>query len=154
VLSGVNHGPNTGHAVLHSGTVGAALTAATHGRRALAVSMAAAEPRHWETAGEVARRALGWLLAHGVEGTVLNVNVPDVPLDRLRGLRQARLAAFGAVQADVGETGEGHVTMTFSEIDAEHEAGTDAALLVRGWATATALRAPCESADVDLSMLG
>src|SRR5690606_33742122 len=31
VLSGVNHGPNTGHAVLHSGTVGAALTAATHG---------------------------------------------------------------------------------------------------------------------------
>ncbi len=34
VLSGINLGPNTGHAILHSGTVGAALTAATHGARA------------------------------------------------------------------------------------------------------------------------
>ena len=35
VLSGINQGANTGHAVLHSGTVGAALTAATHGCRAV-----------------------------------------------------------------------------------------------------------------------
>jgi len=39
VLSGINNGPNTGYAVLHSGTVGAALTASTFGARALAVSV-------------------------------------------------------------------------------------------------------------------
>lgn len=39
VLSGINHGLNAGRAVLHSGTVGAALTAATHGCRALAISL-------------------------------------------------------------------------------------------------------------------
>ena len=37
VLSGINVGANVGHAVLHSGTIGAALTAARHGWRALAV---------------------------------------------------------------------------------------------------------------------
>ncbi len=39
VLSGINNGPNTGYAVLHSGTVGAALTASTFGARAMAVSL-------------------------------------------------------------------------------------------------------------------
>src|SRR5205085_7922132 len=39
VLSGINTGPNTGYAVLHSGTVGAALTASTFGARAMAVSL-------------------------------------------------------------------------------------------------------------------
>ena len=39
VLWGINNGPNTGYAVLHSGTVGAALTASTFGARAMAVSL-------------------------------------------------------------------------------------------------------------------
>src|SRR5690606_26682121 len=50
VLSGVNKGANTGHAVLHSGTVGAALSASTHGIRSMAVSLSDPEPKHWETA--------------------------------------------------------------------------------------------------------
>jgi 5'/3'-nucleotidase SurE len=44
VLSGINVGANVGHAVLHSGTVGAALTAARHGWRGLAVSLETAWP--------------------------------------------------------------------------------------------------------------
>ena len=45
VLSGINRGPNTGHAVLHSGTVGAALTASTFGLPAMAVSIDAVDRR-------------------------------------------------------------------------------------------------------------
>ncbi|MFP5347310.1 MAG: 5'/3'-nucleotidase SurE [Actinomycetes bacterium] len=153
VVSGINHGPNTGQAVLHSGTVGAAMTGTTFGQRALAVSLATARPSEFETAGQVARQALAWLLEQGKPGTVLNVNVPNVPPNQLKGLRHAPLAAFGAVQADIGETGEGYVTMTFSEITAEEDDGSDAALVGRGWATATVLRAPCEATDVDLSGL-
>ena len=50
VVTGVNAGPNTGHACLHSGTVGAALTAATFGVSALATSMPSADPMPWGTA--------------------------------------------------------------------------------------------------------
>jgi 5'-nucleotidase len=154
VLSGVNHGPNTGHAVLHSGTVGAALTARTHGASALAVSCVAPDPLHWETATEMATRALDWLVENAGENPMtLSVNVPDRPLADVRGLRTARLASFGAVQADIGETGEGYVTMTFHEVDADLEPGTDAALLAEGWATVTSLAAPCEADGVDLSAL-
>jgi len=163
VLSGVNNGPNTGYAVLHSGTVGAALTASTFGARALAVSLnlrtrtvsgagvapsARAAP-HWETAADLARRTLPVLL--GAEpGTVLNVNVPNVALDEVRGFERARLARFGAVQTNVAERGEGWVKVALAEIEAEYEPGTDAALLAAGYATATPLAAVCEAGAVSL----
>jgi 5'-nucleotidase len=152
LLSGVNHGPNTGHAVLHSGTVGAAFTGLTLGCRAMAVSMATPQPVHFDTAADVARRALTWLLASdGDQQFVLSINVPDIPLGQLKGIRPARLAAFGAVQASVAEEGEGFVKLTIAPITADYEAGTDAALLLEGWATATALAAPCEASTIDLS---
>jgi 5'-nucleotidase len=153
VLSGVNRGPNTGTSVLHSGTVGAALTAATHGLPGVAVSLAAVDPQEWDTAELVTRRVLRWLADHPVGPVALNVNAPEVPPDRLRGVRPARLAAFGAVQAEVGETGEDHVTLTWSEVPDEPAPDSDVALLRQGFATATALRAPCDAPDVDLSGL-
>ncbi|HLR97766.1 MAG TPA: 5'/3'-nucleotidase SurE [Jiangellaceae bacterium] len=153
VLSGINHGPNYGYATLHSGTVGAALTAAGFGVPAMAVSCAGMDPEHWETAAEVSRQAATWLTEHGRAGTVLNVNVPDVPLDKLRGLRSARLAQFGAVQFEVTESADDYMTLTFSDPMAEYEPGTDAALLDEGWATATVLRSPCQVTDVDVAPL-
>lgn len=152
VLSGINSGPNTGHAILHSGTVGAALTASTFGCRAMAVSLYSggftgapgvlgADPR-WETAAEVARGILPWLIdAPG--GTVLNLNVPNLPASELRGLRRADLAPFGAVQTNVVEKGEGYMKIALTEIDEEPEPGTDAALLNEGFATITPLQAVC-----------
>lgn len=142
VLSGVNLGANTGHATLHSGTVGAALSAATQGVPALAASMASADPEHWGTARLVCEVAFDWIVEHSPDGRVLNINVPDVPADRLRGLQAARLAEFGAVQAAVKERGAGWVHMTYEEIDVEHEPGTDAYLLLHGWATSSLLRTP------------
>jgi 5'-nucleotidase len=159
VLSGINNGPNTGYAVLHSGTVGAALTGSTHGCRAMAVSIGAGAVTsgdtpgppgpHWETAAEVARRALPWLIA-APAGTVLNVNAPNLPLSELKGFHRATLARFGAVQTNIAEKGEGYVKISVSEIDAEYEPGTDAALLVAGYATVTPLRPVCEASEVEL----
>src|SRR5699024_7396749 len=94
VLSGVNLGANTGRATLHSGTVGAALSAATQGVSALAVSIASADPQHWATAELVTEHAFAWLRAQPADERVLNVNVPDIPAEQLRGLRPARLASF------------------------------------------------------------
>ena len=158
VLSGINNGPNTGYAVLHSGTVGAALTASTFGARAMAVSLnvrtrtvsgagvpasALASPC-WDTAAHFARRTLPTLL-DSEPGAVFNINAPNIPLEKVRGFEPARLARFGAVQTNVAERGEGYVKVALAEIDAEYEPGTDAAFLAAGYASITALQAVCEA---------
>ncbi|HVT20116.1 MAG TPA: 5'/3'-nucleotidase SurE [Mycobacteriales bacterium] len=150
VLSGINHGPNTGYAILHSGTVGAALTAATQGLPAVAFSMASAHPRQWDTAADVVKHVLRTRPDHDGP-TVLNVNIPDVPAAELRGVRSARLAARGAVQARVVQAEGDLVRLSFDETVAESGPESDASLLRQSWATVTALQAPCENAAVDVS---
>jgi 5'-nucleotidase len=152
VLSGINNGHNAGQAVLHSGTVGAAMTGATQGCRAMAVSAAAAEAPHWDTAVDAARTVLPWLL-DAPPRTVLNLNAPGVPALRLRGLRRARLASFGAVQTNIAEVGEDYVRVQIVDMDAEREPDTDAALLTEAWATLTALQPICEGSYPPLDML-
>ncbi|NMO51589.1 5'/3'-nucleotidase SurE [Actinoplanes sp. TBRC 11911] len=156
VLSGINRGANAGNAVLHSGTVGAALTAAYQGLRALAVSLdvLAADGSltvpddsvlHWDAAAEQAVALLDWLAA-APPATVLNLNVPDrLPV---RGLRQATLAEFGQAQMAVAEQGEGFVRMTAERVGEPLIPGTDLALLAEGYATVTALRPPAEAPSV------
>ncbi|MER7456334.1 5'/3'-nucleotidase SurE [Micromonospora sp. NPDC126480] len=174
LLSGINRGANAGRAVLHSGTVGAAFTAASNGCRAMAVSLdvlSAGEAtavsggaavsvaarvrdaeRHWSTAARVAMDLLPRVTA-GPVGSVLNVNAPDVPLARLRGLRRGRLASFGQVQMTVAESGHGFVRTALEEPGEAAQAGTDVALLAEGYASVTAVRAVTEVSDIDLSGL-
>jgi 5'-nucleotidase len=144
VLSGINNGPNTGHAILHSGTVGAALTAATFGLRAMAVSIGAAPQPHWATGAAYAKVALDWLL-DADEPAVLNVNVPDLPVEDVREFEHASLAAFGAVQTNITDAGEGYVKLAYEEVAADYEPGTDAAALRDGRACYTPLIAVCEA---------
>ncbi|HLJ07829.1 MAG TPA: 5'/3'-nucleotidase SurE, partial [Acidimicrobiia bacterium] len=117
------------------------------------VASSAAAPTHWETAAELARRVLPVLLDSGA-GTVLNLNVPNLPVSEVRGLERARLARFGAVQTNVAERGEGYVKVALAEIDAEYEPGTDAALIAAGYATVTPLSAVCEAASLRLPEFG
>jgi 5'-nucleotidase len=162
VLSGINRGANAGQAILHSGTCGAALTAANHGARAMAVSLdvlTAArasgasggnaiaaidtvddEARHWDTAAGLARQLLPWLM-NAPPGTMLNVNVPDCAPADLRGLQQASLASFGQVQMAIAEKGSSYVRVAIEQHRGTLEPGTDTALLAEGFATATPVQA-------------
>ncbi len=156
VLSGINVGLNAGHAILHSGTVGAVLTGSTLGCGGMAVSLAVGPELHWDTAAQVASEVLPWLMAADTP-IVLNVNSPNVPPSELRGLRRARLATFGAVQVNLGQTniaesGEGYVRVSVADLKAEYEPGTDAALVADRYATVTPLRPICESPDVELPL--
>lgn len=146
----VNRGPNTGHAVIHSGTVGATMSAMTHGIHGMAVSIAAADPRHWDTARLAAAHGLRFLTDRSAEDGVLNINVPDGPADQVRGVRRAPLARFGAVQARVDQLQAGGWQVTYSEIDPTADADSDAGLLAAGWVTMTLLQAPCYAPDADL----
>lgn len=148
VLSGVNHGANLGHAILHSGTVGAALTAASFDVPALAVSLASIGPTPgWETVRLVLARILPTFPTAGVR--VVNLNVPDVDPHQLRGIEHASLAPFGAVQVTNTERDGDRIRLTYSRWRADEPGGCDAALLRRGFATITAVDPVCEgSADL------
>jgi 5'-nucleotidase len=152
VLSGINDGPNTGRAVLHSGTVGAALTAATHGCRCVAFSLGvhpAGGLPDYDAAREVARRVIPWAL-DAPAPLALNVNVPSGHANDLRGLRHAHLATFGAVDTQVTILDGGQLRVSYSEIDPTGEPGSDATLLSEGYATVTALNPVCETDQLAL----
>lgn len=138
VLSGINRGMNTGHAVIHSGTVGAAVTASADGRRAMAVSLDVGEPLYWSSAARIAGLVLPLLQAAG-PGTVFNLNVPNLPLGRIRGIRYGELAPFGTVQTTINERGRGFVHLTVSETVVDPDLRTDAGLLAEGYASLTLL---------------
>ncbi len=143
VVSGINAGPNTGHACLHSGTVGAALTAATFGVSALAMSMAVSEPMQWETACGLLDEPLE-LLGRVHAATVLNVNAPAVPRGDVHGLRWARLDRFGRVRVALAESTGDWLQMEYRTNDAELDTECDTWLLEQGYATITALEGIAE----------
>jgi 5'-nucleotidase len=151
VLSGVNRGGNIGRAILHSGTVGAALTAAINGARAVAMSLDVpledSPEQHWDTAAVVARTLLP-TVAECETGTVLNVNVPDVPADRLGQVRWARLATYGRVRSRVTQLTDGVIEVGNVEVAGELEPGTDAALLADGHVTVTPLHSVHEDPEL------
>ncbi len=98
VVAGINRGLNTGVGVMLSGTVGAAMAAACWGLPAMAVSLrvVAGEAPEWREAAVAAARLVPALRAEAArEGPlVLNVNVPRLAGDRLRGYRQTQLSTF------------------------------------------------------------
>lgn len=138
VVSGINAGANVGQAVLHSGTVGAALTALSFDVPGLAVSLALGGPPAWTTAAEVASRLVHRLGDQIGAPAVLNVNVPNVLPVELRGLRRAALAPAGIVQARVVEAADDALQLDLPS-PSPAPPGSDLALLGEGWVTVTPL---------------
>jgi 5'-nucleotidase len=203
VVSGINPGCNTGRAVLHSGTVGAALTAANFGCRGLAVSIdvsslhlheqargtvtvgdgdqaradvvesaemgddpgargrlrdmsgvAFDSPAEWDTAAAVAASAVSWLASDEAPPcTVLNVNVPNLKLERLKGARSATLAPFGTVRSSVVEAAPdgGRLQIEFRPTDTELPPDSDTAIVAQGVVSVTALSGIGIDERVDVS---
>ncbi|UFU02627.1 5'/3'-nucleotidase SurE [Ruania suaedae] len=140
VLSGINLGPNVGPAILHSGTVGAALASAAQGIAAVAFSITGREIVHPETATAVVSEAFGWVTSHPQDGRVLNINIPDVPRAELRGLRTAQPARFTLEEGERERQVTNLLFRPFSSEDVTFDPDSDAGLLAQGWATATLLR--------------
>lgn len=140
VASGINPGNNTGRAVLHSGTVGAALTGANLGVSAVAVSVGV-EPdgtTAFRAAAEVAAASVEWLRTAPAK-TVLNVNVPTGPIEDVRGSRWASLAPFGTVRAALKANDDGVLEMTLVESGVELPPDSDTALVGAGYVAVTCL---------------
>lgn len=94
VVSGINAGANLGDDVIYSGTVAAATEGRFLGLPAVAVSQCAREPQHYEAAAKVAVQVVEHLLKCPLEADqILNVNVPDLPFDQIKGIQVTRLGS-------------------------------------------------------------
>ena len=105
IVAGINPGANVGRAVYHSGTVGAAITARNGGMSGVAVSQAVAgfgvegqgwddmiADQQWDTAAHIGSSvARAVLAAAPADPVVVNVNVPNLPLERIKGWRHTQI---------------------------------------------------------------
>ena len=147
VVAGINPGNNTGRAVMHSGTVGAALTAANMGLSGIAVSVGFdGETPCYDTAAPIAVAAAAWL-ADAATGTVLNLNVPGRSLDALTAVTEATLAPFGTVRTVIVGADDGRFELEMQPVEIELPPDSDTALIAAGHATVTALVRPHAVAD-------
>jgi 5'-nucleotidase len=136
VVSGINPGANVGRSVYHSGTIGAALTARNGGINGVAVSQSvtgfgaegqgwddAIANQRWETAATIAAEAVAAMIASPpAEPSVLNINVPNLPLEEIKGRRWTtvgneppRAMATAVLEPKIGHEGTFYVDMAFGE---------------------------------------
>ena len=90
VVSGINRGANVGINVLYSGTVSAATEAAIQGIPSMAISLDTHQEADFSTAARFARRMAAFILEHPLPHVALNVNVPAIPEEEIRGVVVAK----------------------------------------------------------------
>jgi 5'-nucleotidase len=145
VVSGINNGANLGDDVTYSGTVAAALEGVLLGLPAAAVSIAAREPRYLDETAVVVVPLIRQALERGLPPrTLVNINLPELPLAEIRGIRLTHLGRASYHDRLVVESEDGtHNTYSMKSVkngDADHEAGSDFEAIEHGYVSLTPLR--------------
>lgn len=92
VISGINHGENLGDDVIYSGTVAAAMEGRFLGLPAIAVSLVGSKRSRFETAARLVTELVDRIVEQGLDpSSVLNVNVPDLDYEDIKGFLPTRL---------------------------------------------------------------
>jgi len=148
VVSGINPNENIGHDVTYSGTVTAAMEAVIGGVPGIAFSLNSPEdkrlPLDYSTAAAVARRVAGKILAEGLpEGVLLNVNVPYLKLEEIKGFmitRQGLRVYRDALDARKDPRGRPYYWIGGEAPTGVIEEGTDFGALKAGYVSITPLQ--------------
>ncbi|MCS2609728.1 5'/3'-nucleotidase SurE [Halomonas dongshanensis] len=142
VISGINHGSNLGDDVLYSGTVAAAMEGRNLGMTAIAMSLCGQQ--YFDTAARVAATLIGAADQLSLPPrSLLNVNVPDVPWEALRGFRVTRLGYRGPAERPVAvEDPRGRTRYWIAPVAANADDGedTDFAAIEAGYVSITPLQ--------------
>ncbi|WLP88525.1 5'/3'-nucleotidase SurE [Gordonia sp. NB41Y] len=147
VVSGINVGHNTGRSILFSSTVGAVLAARVAGVGGLAISCGFAPHHRHDTAAAVAERLVGWMDEARATRMTLNVNVPDIDFDDLRGIRVTSLAGKSMFTLRLSRNEHG-LLINRDERQAGFREGTDSAAVADGYVSVSALRGVDADPDV------
>ncbi len=136
VVSGINRGLNTGRSVLHSGTVGAALTANHFGISAIAVSTEWSESPNWSGAATIAAALLGKL--HLIETPiVLNLNAPSLDIGQIKGIRKGSLSTLGLIRTATLSHEEKVIKLDVTSSQRQILEESDSNLVEKGYASLT-----------------
>ncbi len=125
VVSGINHGANLGDDVIYSGTVAAATEGRYMGLPAIAVSLVGKDGKHFETAAKVVLDIIAKLQRHPLPANqILNVNVPDIPYEELKGIKVTRQGRRHRAEGMVKDTDPfGRQIFWYGPAGAEQDAG-------------------------------
>ena len=141
VISGINSGPNLGGEILYSGTVSAAMEGAFLDIPSIAVSLGGSGHRNYEVAAEFIARFLRILpKAKFVGKTLINVNVPNVPEDQIKGISVTKLgvrAYNDYFEKRVDPRGKTYYWLAGEAIEEGEEENTDAWAVTHGYVSVT-----------------
>jgi len=143
VIGGINDGPNMGDDIIYSGTVAVAREAALEGCRAFAISVAGFEKVNYDGAAFVAKWLAKRLLKTELpRGVFLNVNVPNLPLDQIKGLKITRRGFkhyVGQPEKRIDPQGRVYFWRGSERPVSELEPGTDVGEVANGFVSVTPL---------------
>ncbi len=150
VVSGINNGANMGDDTIYSGTVGAAMEGYLFGIPAIAFSQVQKGWKHLDAAAVRARELVQQLLAHRTTNLaqqakpwLLNVNVPNLPLDELKPAKVCRLGRRHAAESVISQTNPRGETMYWiggAGPALDDSEGTDFHASAQGHVTVTPLK--------------
>jgi 5'-nucleotidase len=144
VVSGINNGANMGDDTIYSGTVAAATEGYLLGIPSVAVSLCSKAGLHYETAARVALDVVRMIRQKQTgEPVLLNVNVPDIPFDALKGWTVTRLGKRHKAESVVRTTTPRNETVYWVGAAGEaQDAGeeTDFHAVAGGWVSITPLQ--------------
>ncbi len=141
VVAGINHGANLGDDVIYSGTVAAATEGRHLGFPSLAISLVG--KTHFATAAHYAAQLVKGMMVHPLPADqILNVNVPDLPLDQIKGIRVTRLGNRHRAESVIcSEDPRGQPIYWIGPPGSQQDAGdgTDFAAIEQGYVSITPL---------------
>ena len=141
VVSGINRGANVGINVLYSGTVSAATEAAILGVPSFAISLDTHDEADYSAAARFARKMAAFILENPLPHVALNVNVPAVPEEEIRGVvvaRQGRARLTESFDKRVDPRENIYYWLAGeAELPSQEQDDTDAGALKRGMITVT-----------------
>ncbi|MCX7981353.1 MAG: 5'/3'-nucleotidase SurE [Syntrophales bacterium] len=143
VVSGINRGANVGINVIYSGTVSAATEGLILGIPSLAISLDSHREADFTFAAEFAKRFIQMIAKRPVAGVALNVNVPALPAEEIKGVvvvKQGRARLVESFERRVDPREHVYYWLAGETLVAEDEAwDSDASALKRGYITVTPL---------------
>lgn len=144
IVSGINHGANMGDDTIYSGTVAAATEGFLLGIPSLAISLASHDGRFFDSAARITRKLVEKFIANPIkEPILLNVNVPDIPYDSIKGTEVTRLGRRHKAEPVVKMTSPRNETVYWvgaAGAAADAGPGTDFDAIERGMVSITPLQ--------------
>lgn len=152
VVSGINQGPNAAINTIYSGTVSAALEGAILGISSVAFSLMAWQGGDFYASQKYIQRIVQRVLEHPLpEGTLLNVNLPDLPENELKGIlvtRQAESRWQESFVERIDPMNNPYYWIAGEFVNLDKGDNTDLHALNEGWISVTPIRPDLTAHDL------